>query len=233
MHLENFDPPKREYLHALIDEYGRMERLEGFTAQTRGQRLNGFVRDLLQCWGLERVEANVRSVGEIDVTFVVDGIRCVLEAKWEQPPIPYDPLAKLRGRISQRLTGTRGVFISMSGYTAEGRDGILRGHQPDILLLDRSHLEAMLSGLLSPQELFSVLIDRASFRGEVYTPLAELVPADVALKPPPLLPGPPNVMGLMITPISDGVRAETVLHTSDWPRQSWMASQSMRRADCC
>ncbi len=65
-------------------------------------------------WGLGRVEANVRSIGEIDVAFAIDDTWFILEAKWEQAPVSFDPIAKLSRRITQRLTGTRGVFLSMS-----------------------------------------------------------------------------------------------------------------------
>ena len=49
-------------------------------------------------------------------------------------------MAKLRGRITQRLAGTRGVLLSMSGYSDEALEGIVRGQQLDMLLLDRTHL---------------------------------------------------------------------------------------------
>jgi hypothetical protein len=62
-------------------------------------------------------------------------------------------MAKLRGRITQRLAGTRSVLLSMSGYSDEALEGIVRGQQLDMLLLDRTHLEAMLSGLRSPADL--------------------------------------------------------------------------------
>ena len=150
MHRYNFDIPATLRLRELIADYGRMGGLEEMTVQQRGQRLNEFVAELLRCWGLGRVEANVRSIGEIDVAFAIDDTRFILEAKWEQAPVSFDPIAKLSRRITQRLTGTRGVFLSMSGYTAGAIGDMLRGQQPDILLLDRSHLEAMLSGLFSP-----------------------------------------------------------------------------------
>ena len=38
-------------------------------------------------------------------------------------------MAKLRGRITQRLAGTRGVLLSMSGYSDEALEGIVRGQQ--------------------------------------------------------------------------------------------------------
>ena len=62
-------------------------------------------------------------------------------------------MAKLRGRITQRLAGTRSVLLSMSGYSDEALEGIVRGQQLDMLLIDRTHLEAMLSGLRSPADL--------------------------------------------------------------------------------
>lgn len=66
-------------LQALIEEYGRLRNLQGFTAQSRGQRLNSFIAELLGCWGIEAT-AGVRSTGEIDVAFELDGRQFILEA---------------------------------------------------------------------------------------------------------------------------------------------------------
>lgn len=136
MYQYRFDLPAALRLRELIDEYGRLQRLEQMTPQRRGQRFNEFIAELLDYWGLERVEANVRSVGEIDVAFACDGTRFLLEAKWEKEPASFDPIAKLSRRITQRFVGTRGVFLSMSGYTGAAQADMLRGQQPDMLLLD-------------------------------------------------------------------------------------------------
>ena len=208
-----FDLPTSLRFCALIEEYGRMRRLEDMTPQRRGQRFNQFVADLLGCWGTDRVQANVLGAGEIDAAFTLDGTRFLLEAKWEAGPVSFDPIAKLSRRISQRLSGTRGVFLSMSGYTAGALRDVLRGQQPDMLLVDRDHLEAMLSGLFSPADLFTELVDRASYRGEVYVGLAELaVPPEVAALPA-LAPGSPPVQDVpVITQTAPGVHAEVVLY---------------------
>ena len=68
----------------------------------------------------------------------------------------------------------------------------------DMFLLDRTHLEAMLSGLFSPNDLFAELVDRASYRGEVQVLLTGLLvskgspPCPLAAKLPDLAgqPGP-------------------------------------------
>ncbi len=122
-HRYNFDLLTAARFRELIDQYGRIAAAGGDDA-ARGQQFNELVAELLRCWGLERVQANVRSVGEIDVTFAMDGTRFLLEAKWQQAPVSFDPIAKLSRRITQRLAGTRGVCLSMSGYTADATDPV-------------------------------------------------------------------------------------------------------------
>jgi Holliday junction resolvase-like predicted endonuclease len=212
MHRYNFDMSATIQLRELIDEYGRMRRLDDMSPQRRGQRLNEFVAELLRCWGLQRVQANVRGVGEVDVAFAIDGMRFVLEAKWEQGPVSFEPVAKLTQRIIQRLAGTRGVFLSMSGYTDDALADMLRGNQPNMLLLDRRHFEAMLLGLLSPTDLFTELIDRASYRGDIYVPLNELVIPPAPSLPLFVLGKLPEVEAPVVQETAPGVQAEVVLH---------------------
>jgi hypothetical protein len=152
-------------LWGLIEEYRCLHRLKGHTPQTRGQRLNGFIAELLQCWGIS-AQANVRGAGEIDVGFELNGRHYIAEAKWEDPPIATGPIAKLQKRLRQRLGGTSGLFISMSGYTPEAISDLKDGEQLRVLLLSKEHLEAMLSGFVPPDELLSRLIAKASFLGE-------------------------------------------------------------------
>jgi hypothetical protein len=70
------------------------------------------------------------------------------------------------GCLLAEIAGTRGVFLSMTGYMADTVSDMPQGQQPDTLLLDRTHLEAMLSDLFSPADLFTELVDHALYRGE-------------------------------------------------------------------
>ncbi len=113
-------------LRQLTYEYGRLRRLEGHTAQTRGQRFNAVIAETLQCWGID-ARANVRSAGEVDVIFAVDGVPYVLEAKWERKKTDTGHIAKLQKRVRQRLAGTYGVFLSMSGYSQQALADVKEG----------------------------------------------------------------------------------------------------------
>lgn len=154
-------------LQSLIEEYSRLRGLQGYTPQSRGQRLNSFIADLLECWGIQAI-SNVRGKGEIDVGFEMEGRHFVVEAKWEDGPIGTEPITKLQKRLSQRLGGTIGLFLSMSGFSSEAIKELGEGGQPMLSLLSREHLEAMLSGFIPPDELISLIIKKASFYGESF-----------------------------------------------------------------
>lgn len=152
----------------LIGEYGQLRRHEGHTPQSRGRRFNEVIAELLQCWGIEAT-TSVRTTGEIDVTFALAGLRFVLEAKWEKKKADTGHIAKLQKRVRQRLAGTYGVFLSMSGYSPNALADVAHGERLEVLLLDMGHWEAMLSGLVPPEELLTLVHDHAAFQGEPYT----------------------------------------------------------------
>jgi hypothetical protein len=167
---------KASKLRELIARYGAMRRLEGFTPHSRGTELNRLIADVLDCYGIRANASARQGYGEIDVTFTVEGIRFVLEAKWEQDKTDTGKISKLQTRVRQRLTNTVGVFMSMAGYTSDAVREVNIGGRLEVLLIDRSHLEAMISGVVPPTELFGLLVDKASYEGGPYYSLEELLP---------------------------------------------------------
>lgn len=72
----------------------------------------------------------------------------------------------------------------MSGYTKHTAPAAELGQQPEVLLLDRSHFEAMLFGLITPDELLERLTTHVTRRGGVYVPLEDLLVANAPAPPP-------------------------------------------------
>ncbi len=199
-------------LQDLISEYGELRRLEGHSPQTRGQRLNEVIAETLRCWGIE-ARTSIRSLGEIDVGFSVGGVRHVVEAKWEQARADTGHVAKLQKRVRQRFAGTCGVFLSMSGYSREALADVAHGERLEVLLLDASHFEAMLAGLVPPEEMLSLLHDRAAFYGEAHTPPATLIASTVA---PQVTFGHPNQLtGPLLRTAPPGVTGEVLFSVPD------------------
>jgi hypothetical protein len=175
-------PDNPALLPQLVGEYDRLCRLEGCTPQYRGQLFNELIARVLRCHGID-ARANRRNIGEIDVSFSVRDVHFVLEAKWLGQKVDTGAVAKLQRRVGQRLNGTHGVFLSMSGYSGEALADVKDGQRLEVLLLDRSHWEEILHGRMHPAELLRLARKSASLEGRAYTPveaLRELVRGDSA-----------------------------------------------------
>jgi Holliday junction resolvase-like predicted endonuclease len=203
-------------LRELIARYGAMRRLDGFTPHSRGTELNRLIADGLDCYGIRANASARQGYGEIDVTFAVEGTRFVLEAKWEQDKTDTGKISKLKTRVEQRLTNTVGVFMSMAGYSPEAIRDVNIGRRLEVLLIDRSHLEAMISGVVPPTELFGLLIDKASYEGRPYYALEELLPRPAA--EPVVGFGAPEGLDDLVRTARPGVIIEPLLH--DLPMES-------------
>ena len=69
-----------------------------------------------------------RPIGEeIDGSFIHRGRVILLEAKWTQGPLPASSIYQFRGKVEGKLIGTIGVFISMSGFSADAVHALVAG----------------------------------------------------------------------------------------------------------
>lgn len=195
-------------LRELLSEYRILRELNGHTPQSRGQRFNGFLAEVLRCWGISATE-NLMGSGEVDVAFSIGGTRFILEAKWEGVKTDTGQISKLQKRVRQRLGGTIGVFLSMAGFSDRAIAELKEGERLEVLLLDRVHFEGMLSGVVPPDELFTTLVDRASFLGEPYVSLWQLISSVAALEE--IRFGLPSEIGELVRYAAGDLRAEAAL----------------------
>jgi hypothetical protein len=202
----NRDP---ENWHRLIAELQKLDKLVDLTPQKRGQRFNYHIAELLQSWGIDARVSIRKPLGEVDVAFTVAGVRYILEAKWQADKADPAQLADLISKISERPTGVRGVFVSMSGFTPEALERVKRAGA-NIILLDRNHWEAILTGLTPPEEFFNLAADHAAFYGDPYGSLSEIIasytPPKVSFEVPESLQN-----GIVHTIEKEGVEAAFVL----------------------
>ena len=94
----------------------RFEHIEGRNPQVRGLDFQRFIKEMLdeEEWNPE----NTRSEGEeIDVVFNRGLSYYLLESKWESDPIEPNAIRDFAGKLGERIAGTIGCFVSMSGFT--------------------------------------------------------------------------------------------------------------------
>jgi hypothetical protein len=136
-------------------------------------RFNQLIADALVRDGVD-AEADARGPrGEVDVAFTYDGTWYLLEAKWEADPIDSDPVHKLHGVLSERRPGSMGILVSWSGFK---KSALRRAeHVRNIILFDRTHIEALVAGVVTAAELIGAANRAISVYGHEHNSLSTLL----------------------------------------------------------
>jgi hypothetical protein len=112
---------------------------------------------------------------QIDGSFVLDGQIYLLEAKWEATPVGEDELLIFSGKVAGKSTFTRGLFVSLNGFSTPGLNAITRGKQPNSVLMDGADLWQVLEGRVALDDLVRAKVRRLAEEGRVFVPARELL----------------------------------------------------------
>ena len=113
--------------------------------RSRGYRFETLLANLLRADNLDP-RTSYKAPGEqIDGSFFLDGTVFLLEAKWHATEIPASTLYQFKGKVDGKLSGTIGVFISMSGYSKDAVDALTLGKSLNLVLFDKRDLDAAIS----------------------------------------------------------------------------------------
>lgn len=138
----------------------------------RGYAFQTFLRELFDAYGMEGRESFRLRGEEIDGSFMLDGQPYLLEAKWTSGRIGQAELHTFHGKLEQKASWARGLFISQSGFSSEGLDAF--GRAKRIICMDGYDLYEMLNRGLSFQEVLSRKVRRAAETGNPFCSIREL-----------------------------------------------------------
>ena len=114
-------------------------------------------------------------IGEqIDGSFDLDHETYLVEAKWTNDPIPESELLVFRGKVEGKSTFTRGIFVSINGYSDQAKGSIVRGKQPNFFTLDGYDLTMVLSDAVALNEFLRKRRRLLAEEGEVFVHYNEL-----------------------------------------------------------
>ncbi len=148
------------------------ERLQvAANRQKAGLKLERLLWRLFDLFRLEPGEG-FRLVGEqVDGRFRLHKAIWLLEAKWTRKPTSKAALASFKATVESKSPATRGLFISVAGYSAQGLAWAKKNQRPAFLMLDGNHVRAVLDG----KEHLDTMLDRLAAEfdatGEPYLPL--------------------------------------------------------------
>ncbi|MCL4534923.1 MAG: restriction endonuclease [Chloroflexi bacterium] len=161
---------------ALPDMHARFYALyEDHNRQSAGLALEGLLNDLFRLFDLEP-RPPFRVTGEqIDGSFELDHEIYLVEAKWVREQISESDLLVFRGKIEGKSAFTRGVFVSIHGFTQQAQEAITRGKQPNFFLVDGFDLLTVLQGRVGLPEMLRLKLRRLTEEGRVFVTMADLL----------------------------------------------------------
>ena len=153
----------------LIQKLLELDQLE---PHKRGFAYERFLKDLFDANGLS-ARASFRLVGEqIDGSFELSGETYLLEAKWTGPAIGVSELRSFEGKVADKAAWSRGLFVSQSGFTADGLTAFGRGKR--VVCMDGFDLYEMLQRGLPFSNVMARKVRRAAESGEPFIRVRDL-----------------------------------------------------------
>lgn len=143
-------------------------------AQARGYLLETFLNDLFEHEGLDP-KKSFRLVGEqIDGSFVWRNRTCLLEAKWVKEPVAGKDFGAFGYKIEGKTADTRGLYISINGYSVEAIEGMNAKGALKFVCIDGAHLMRALHSYDGLPPILERVWRHADETGESYLPVTKL-----------------------------------------------------------
>lgn len=160
---------------ARLDELrGDYVDLVAMPGQKRGYALETLMNGLFDVFDLDP-KRSFRIEGEqIDGAFSFEGTDYLLEARWRREPTSREALDAFHAKIERKLENTLGLFLSMNGFVDQGV-GAYSNRGSRMILMDGTDLMAVLEDRITLDRLLLLKRRRASQKGEVYVPFAQLL----------------------------------------------------------
>ena len=157
----------RELAERLIE----VSRLE---PQQRGLQFESFLNELFEAHGLAPRNAFRLTGEQIDGSFKLHAETYLVEAKWHGPKIGFADLMTFSGKVAGKAAWARGLFVSNSGFSAEGLEAFTRGRQTNLICVDGLDLYEVLSHQVSLIEVLEAMARRAAETNRAFVPVREV-----------------------------------------------------------
>ncbi len=144
------------------------------TPQARGFAFEKFLNRLFEAFGLSP-SASFRITGEqIDGSLELDNEYYLIEAKWQDKPCNNADLTVFQGKITRKSSWTRGIMVSMNGFSDDSFVAFGKGIPTNLITIDGQDLYALLYKKISLAEGLRKKIRWAAETGEIAKSFFEL-----------------------------------------------------------
>ena len=138
----------------------------------RGYAFEAFLRRAFDAAGLASREPFRNRGEQIDGSFVLGDEIYLLEAKWHAQPTPAADLHIFHGKLDQKATWARGLFVSYNGFTTEGLAAFGSGKR--IICMDGRDIYDAFRGQIPLRSVLERKVRRAAETGQPFVPVRDL-----------------------------------------------------------
>jgi len=168
-----FQKPDMRACAALRDELIAMASVP---AHERGYNFEKFLNKLFEIHGMSPRKPFRNRGEQIDGSFVHRNETFLLEAKWQAPQVAVKDLYTFASKVETKASWGKGLFISESGYTADGLFAFRQGKPTSIVCMDGFDLYLLLSHGLTLEEVIDRKKRHAAETGAAFISTKELYP---------------------------------------------------------
>ncbi len=153
-------------LVSLGNEYKNMKTNPDI--QARGYEFQTFLENLFKLWRLNPRSAFRTTGEEIDGSFELDNEIYLLEAKWRKKPAEKSDLVIFSSKIDSKSEWTRGIFISVNGYTDSALENFNKGRKLNMIAMSGNEIELVISGKEDLVNLLRKKVRKSAEEGKLY-----------------------------------------------------------------
>jgi len=163
-HIRELTPSTLE-MASFLSRYAQM--LQNPDYQSRGYELQGFLHDLFESFGL-KPHGPFRVIGEeIDGSFVLDAEIYLLEARWRKDQARKGDLSSFSDKVQRKSEWTRGLFVSISGFTKDSLDAMTRGKSSNIVIMSGADLKSVVNSEINLNDMLRTKVRKLAEKGEL------------------------------------------------------------------
>ncbi|WP_210452578.1 restriction endonuclease [Pantoea ananatis] len=151
-----------------------LEALHNQKPHQRGHSFELWLNELFTAFYLSPKGAFRLKGEQIDGSFLLNNETYLVEAKWHSTKTGNADLHAFHGKLDQKISWARGVFISWAGFTRSGLDAWGRGKK--VICVSGYDLVLMLKNNISFRMLMEEKIRRAAETGNLYVKIDEIYP---------------------------------------------------------
>lgn len=142
--------------------------------QERGYAFEVLLNEFFAAFGLNPRDPFKLTGEQIDGSVDVSGNTYLVEARWRNAQANNADLLVFHGKVDGKATWSRGIFISYSGFTADGLEAFRRGRSTNMIAMTGEDLYFVLDGKIGLKELIEVKARRAAEEGVSYIPAYQI-----------------------------------------------------------